>query len=165
MGDRCLRVVGHEAFCTAPEELEGGHVASDKGLLVHAQHRSHEHVPTGGKHHDKGPHPSAASRQRVAPHPEQAIVDLSLVTGLDRRTGHCHLVGCHLVWELEPQIAPEARDRDRKTVLVAKPLVHGRGRVGLEHLFDAVVVLVDRREGKAAGTSLDELGEPLPDKL
>ena len=45
-------------------------------------------------------------------------------------------------------------------MLVAQALVHGRGRVGLQHLFDLGAVGVDGGVGEAALAGVDQLGEP-----
>ena len=49
-------------------------------------------------------------------------------------------------------------------MLVPQALVHRCDRVGLEHRFDPLVVLVDGGVGEAAGPGVDQLGEPPPDE-
>ena len=139
----------------------GGH----PGAGVEAQHRAHEHVPRAGQDHDEGPHPTHLPGGRVEPGPQVPVVDLGLLAGGHVGAQHRDPIPEGLVGELRSHEAAEAGNAHRQAVLVTQPLVHGRHRVGGEHLLDPLPLRVDHPEGQAPGLGVDQLGEPPPDQL
>jgi hypothetical protein len=84
------REVGEGLSDVALADADGA-VALGPGSLVHLQHRTDEHVPRAGQHHDERPHDPELAGHRVEPAAELPVVDLRLLPGLGRpRVPHRH---------------------------------------------------------------------------
>jgi hypothetical protein len=159
-----LQIVAHQPAGNGTEECEGFDVTLGPGPLVHDEHRPHEHVAGTRQHHDERPHPAQAFGHGVEPRAEVAVVDLCFRARLHVGTRWCGDVSQVVLGELAPHVAAEAREAHLEPGFVAQALVHGRGRVGLEHALDVGPVGVDRVVGEAAPAGVDQLGEPSPDE-
>ncbi len=112
----------------------------------------------------KPPHPLPAPKLRIEPPTQVAIVDLGFLAGRDVGPKYRHLVLQGLVRELQPDVAPEARDADFEPVLVTQALVHRRGLVRLQHVANALLVRINHAMGQAASPRIGQLREPVPDQ-
>jgi len=136
------------------------------GLLIHPDHRAHEHVPGARQHHHKRPHRHPPTGSRVEPHPEPAVVDLPLVPRRRGVTQHPHLRAASLLRQSRPHPPPKRRHRRLQTVLVAQPLIDRRRRhPRLELLGDVVTVDLDHRPCHLPQPGVDQLREPAPHQL
>lgn len=163
--DAGLEVVRDEPARDAAEVAEGRDVRFRPRVLVQVQHRPNEHVPRARQHHHERPDPVAFPGPRIDPLPEEAIVDLSLRTGLDVVAQHCNLRLRHLVRKRRVHPATERGDRHLQLVLVTQPLMDRRDGHRPEQALDVVAVLVDVRPGHLPQPSVDEPREPLLDQL
>ena len=118
-------------------------------------------MPTGGQDHHERPHPPSPSRRRIAPAAQVAVVDLRLLSRWrvvlayrDRRT-----VG--LLRQPGVDVAAEGGQAGPQALLVAQPLPHRRGGVGLQPGLDRLVEPSQLGERRATQLRVHQLGEPL----
>lgn len=108
-------IIRHHARHRPTEEREGLHVALHPGGRIHGDHRTHEHEPAEGEHHDEGPDAPYPVGGRIGPTTEEPVIDLSL---LARRWGvaqHPHVLARHLLFEVGGDVATQRRRRDLRS--------------------------------------------------
>ena len=101
------------------EERERLHMRRRPRGLVHAQHRPHEHVPRTRQDHRERPHRAPQPGARVGPHPQLAVVDLSLRPRIDLIAQHHDPVSAHLLGQVRRHIPLQRRHAGQQTPLVA----------------------------------------------
>jgi hypothetical protein len=92
-----LQVVEHDALRQPSEERRRRNVGGHPLGLVHDKGRPHEEVPAGRQHDHERPQGAPAARFGVEPHPEAAVVHLTLLCGA-REYAASSPTQCHLGW-------------------------------------------------------------------